>query len=112
MWGGGGIRVFATKRNTGKVSQKDLDMVRIEMENIDSTEDKIWLMDKLYGHINAIDAQLKCLENPKSKDDIERKDELLRLQEDAQDIRRRILDRQLPSGHYGLFINYPKGYEG
>lgn len=85
-------------------------MIRIKIEDMDSTEDKTFLLEKLYRHINAIDAELKGCHTKTNKD--ERYEDLLHLKEDAQVIRRLILDFQLPSDHYGLFIRYPKGYEG
>lgn len=105
--------MFGSSKSDKKVTQEDLDMIRIKMEDIDSTEDKTFLLEKLYQYIRGIDSELKSFDpSSDSSEAEERKAELLRLKEDAQDIRKQIISRQLPSGHYGLFVQYPKGYEG
>ncbi len=101
--------MFTSSKNPQKVTQEELDMIRIKIEDMDSTEDKTFLLEKLYRHINAIDAELKGCQTNAHHD--ERYAELLQLKEDAQVIRHLILDFQLPSDHYGLFVRYPKGYE-
>ncbi len=106
--------MFELSKENNRVTQEDLDMIRIKVEDMDSTEDKTFLMEKLYKHIKAIDEELRHYRDtpPNSADDRERYEELKQLKADAQDLRRRILDFQLPSDHYGLFVRYPKGYEG
>ena len=104
--------MFFTPTPSPKVTQEDLDMIRIKIEDMDSTEDKTFLMEKLYLHINAIDAELKFYKDNSSNNNHDRYNELLRLKEDAQTIRQCILNFKIPSNHYGLFIKYPKGYEG
>jgi primosomal protein N'' len=106
--------LFELSKEVKNTTQEDLDMIRIKIEDMDSTEDKTFLMEKLYKHIRAIDEELRRYRDtsPASADERERCEELKQMKADAQDLRRRILDFQLPSDHYGLFVRYPKGYEG
>ena len=104
--------MFSSPPQSPKVTQEELDMIRIKIEDMNSTEDKTFLMEKLYRHINAIEAELKFYKNSSRNDNQERYNELLHLKEDAQIIRQCILNFKLPSDHYGLFVRYPKGYEG
>lgn len=106
--------MFELSNAPKNTTQEDLDMIHIKIEDMDSTEDKTFLMEKLYKHIRAIDEELHLYHDttPASIDSRERYEELKQLKADAQDLRRRILDFQLPGDHYGLFIRYPKGYEG
>ena len=106
--------MFELSKEVKNITQEDLDMIRIKIEDMDSTEDKTFLMEKLYKHIRAIDEELRRYRDapPANANDRERCEELRQMKADAQDLRRRILDFQLPGDHYGLFIRYPKGYEG
>lgn len=105
--------MFGSSKSEQEVTQEDLDMIRIKLEDIDSTEDKTFLLEKLYRYIRGIDNELKSIDRGSdSAEAEERRAELLHLKDDAQDIRKQIISHQLPSGHYGLFIEYPKGYEG
>lgn len=106
--------MFTSSKNNKRTSQEDLDMIRIKLSDIDNTSDQTFLLEKLHCHIKAIEEELRHYRDrpPSTPDDQERCEELKQLKEDAQDIRRKILDYQLPGEHWGLFIKYPKGYEG
>lgn len=95
-----------------KITREDLDMVMVEAEAIESVDDKVYLLEKLYKHISAIDAALDMLESKDGKKVKQTKNELLALKEYANDVRARILRTKLQSTRYGLYIKYPGGYEG
>ena len=105
--------MFFFKDKKADASQEALDMIRIEIDSIESTDDKLFLMEKLYKHVNAIEKALEEYGAEKLSDrEAKEQAELLRLKEAAQDLRQRILDHAVQPQHYGLFIKYPKGYEG
>lgn len=88
-------------------TQKALDLIRIEAEAIESTDDKYYLMKKLYEVIEDIEAQLEL-----SEDNDINEDKLLALQANAQEVRKYIMGRPVGRKRYGLFVEYPEGYEG
>jgi hypothetical protein len=98
--------------NCKKVTREDLDMVRVEAENIGSVDDKIYLLERLYKHIGAIETALDLLKTKDAKKVKQTKNELEFLQTYAQDIRQYIIRFKLQPEKYGLYIKYPAGYEG
>ena len=96
-----------------KVNQRDIDLIRIELDSCDSTEDKIYLMERLYRQIGAIDAGLAMLADPKKASKVRQsKNELLRLKEIAEETTQAIIKFKIAPERYGLYIKYPAGYEG
>ena len=105
--------MFFFKNKKTNVSQESLDMIRIEIDSIESKDDKLFLMEKLYKHISAIEKAIEEYGKEKlNVREVKEQAELLRLKENAQDLRQRILDHPVQPQRYGLFIKYPKGYEG
>lgn len=98
-----------------KVSQSDLDMIRVDAEDITSTDDKIYLLERLYKYIGIIDTSLSLLES-KNKNAMKKvkqsKNELLNLKEYAGEVRQYIIKFRIIPEHYGLYIKYPNGFEG
>ena len=98
-----------------KVSREDLDMIMVEAEAIESVDDKVYLLEKLYKEISAIDAAIDMLDSKDAKNQKkvkQTKNELLLLKEYASDVRMRIMRVKLQPPRYGLYIKYPGGYEG
>ena len=105
--------MFFFKDKKTDVSQEALDMIRIEIDSIESTDDKLFLMEKLYKHINAIENAIEGYGAEKLNDrEAKEQAQLLRLKEAVQDLRQRILNHPVKPQRYGLFIKYPEGYEG
>ena len=95
------------------VTQKDLDLIRVEAEAIESTDDKYYLMEKLHEYIQTIEAQLKVSENNCKTDNKQQtSEELQSLHDYAMEVRAYIMGRKIGRKRYGLFVEYPKGYEG
>ncbi|SHK24998.1 hypothetical protein SAMN05216582_10141 [Selenomonas ruminantium] len=95
------------------ITQKDLDLIRIEAEAIESTDDKYYLMEQLHKYIQAIEAQLKKSEkNNKTDNDRQTIEELQSLHDYAMEIRAYIMGRKIGRKRYGLFVEYPEGYDG
>lgn len=96
-----------------KVTQKDLDLIRIEAEAIKSTDDKYFLMERLHKYIETIETQLENFDYAtNSIDSNQNRDKLLNLQNYAQEIRQYIMNQPVGPRRYGLFIEYPDGYKG
>ena len=90
-------------------------MIMVEAEAIESVDDKVYLLEKLYREISAIDAALDMLDSkdPKNQKKVKQtRNELLMLKEYSNDVRMRIMKIKLQPARYGLYIKYPGGYEG
>ena len=94
-----------------KVTQKDLDLIRVEAEDVTTVDDKYFLMEKLHKYIEVLDAQIDALDED-SNVSAREKEKLLNLQSYSQEIRQFIMGRPIGPKRYGLFVEYPKGYEG
>ena len=89
--------------------QRELDLIRVEAEAIESTDDKYYMMKKLHEAMEEIVTQLELAENSK---DTKNEEKLLAQQAYAQEIRQYIMGRPVGRKRYGLFVEYPEGYEG
>lgn len=89
--------------------QRELDLIRVDAEAIESTDDKYYLMEKLHGVIDEIEAQLELAENSEDSKSI---DKALAQRAYAQEVRQYIMGRPVGPKRYGLFVEYPEGYEG
>ena len=95
------------------VTQKDLDLIRVEAEAIESTDDKYYLMEKLHEYIQTIETQLKESEKNRKTYNIQQTtEELQALHNYAMEVRSYIMGRRIGRKRYGLFVKYPEGYEG
>ena len=105
--------MFDSSGNVKKVSQEDLDRIYVEIDNISSTDDKIYLLERLYKYISIIDYSLDILEDKKLSKRVKvSKDKLLRMEKFAYDTKERILNYRIAPEEYGLYIKYPSGYDG
>lgn len=97
-----------------KVTDRDLTILEVQCAEVKTTEDKIYLIHTIYDFIEAItkenEAKLKKTKDPKVKEFINNDARLKRL-ETCRDI---VLhaDTTDVGDQYGLFVRYPKGYEG
>lgn len=94
-----------------KVTQKDLDLIRVEAEDVTTLDDKYFLMEKLHKYIEVLDAQVDALDYDNNVSAKER-EKLLSLQRYSQEIRQFIMSRPIGPRRFGLFVEYPEGYEG
>ena len=94
-------------------------MLEVEAESIETTDDKLWIIQTIYDYLEAISEQqakrYKKMGNGKpSKADIDqmmandaRVDRLNKLR--AKVMATKVHDME---DHYGVFVRYPRGYEG
>ena len=105
--------IFGDEETCKIISQKDVDIIRAEAEAITSTDDKVYLIEDLYKLIDPVETALKWLDDPKKAKKVQQsKEELLRLQRSLVETREYIMNAKIPQERYGLYIKYPKGYEG
>jgi hypothetical protein len=95
-----------------KVTARDLDILDVQIDDIKTPEDKMYMIHKLYDYIEAVGAEnaKKAKNAKKDIPDIVKDDRLERL----NGMRSRILAKDVTSigDKYGVFVKYPAGYEG
>lgn len=97
-----------------KVTDRDLSILEVECEDVSTTEDKIYLIHTIYDYIEAIQKEnsekLKKMKDPKLKEFLKNDARLERLNL----CRKLVMNKHTTDvgDRYGLFIKYPKGYEG
>lgn len=108
-----GWNVFGKDETCRIVSQKDIDIIRAEAEAITSTGDKVGLINELYKLIEPVETALKWLDIPEKAMNVKQtREELLQLQKSLAETREYIMSSRVPQQKYGLYVKYPKGYEG
>lgn len=96
-----------------KITQEEIDVLRIEVSKIESADDKIYLLEKLYDKLDIVNKSLDMLEDKDLRSKVKQpKDFLLKMKSQLEDIRQLIFSVKATPKRYGLFIEYPPGYEG
>jgi len=94
------------------VTERDVTLLAIEAEGIRTTDDKYYILNTVYDYMEAIEEKYaKAAKKNKPTDApnlmADKRYKML------QDIRKKVIDTKVvDSEHYGVFIKYPKGYEG
>jgi hypothetical protein len=95
------------------VDARELDEIRVGIQDIDSVEDKVFLLERLHEQLGRLDNALSMLEDKKLAHKVKQtKSELLKKRDDMELIRQLIFKAPVGKMRYGLFIKYPQGYEG
>ena len=95
------------------VDIRELDEIRVGVQDIDSVEDKVFLLERLHEQLGRLDNALSMLEDKKLSHKVRQsKNELLKRKDDMELIRQMIFKAPVGKMRYGLFIKYPQGYEG
>jgi hypothetical protein len=105
---------FTDERGYAKpVDARELDEIRVGIQDIDSVEDKVFLLERLHEQSGRAEHALTMLSDPKLAHKVKQtKGELLKKQEEMELIRQLIFKAPVGRMRYGLFIKYPQGYEG
>ena len=102
-----------------KVTDRELTILEIEAENIETMDDKLWIIQTIYDYLEAISKQQvdrykKMGNNRYTYADIDqmmandnRVDRLNKLRAKVMQMKTQEME-----DHYGVFVRYPKGYEG
>lgn len=91
-----------------RISDRDLVILQVEGDSIETNEDKIYILHNIYDYIENITSELK------------KKNKLITLEEINKDprivyllsLKKQVMDKKIIDKEYGVFIKYPKGYEG
>ena len=95
------------------VDQRELDEIRVGIQDIDSVEDKIFLLERLHEQLGRLDNALSMLEDKQRCHKVKQtKNELVKKKDEIELIRQMIFKAPVGKMRYGLFIKYPQGYEG
>ena len=100
--------------NMPKVSQKEIDMIRVQVQKIETVDDKMYVLDELHSKLDIVEMSLTLLE---SNDEKQRKkvkvskSTLMDQKKQLDTIRDLIIRREIKEPEYSLHIDYPKGYE-
>jgi hypothetical protein len=95
-----------------KIAQSDIDCLGIEVSKIENNDDKIYVLDLIYDKLDLVSTALDYLDKGKTDKVSQSKQTLLGFKKELEGLRTQILNMQLKDKQYGVFIKYPKGYEG
>lgn len=96
-----------------KVDDREIDIIRIRIDNIESTDDKIYLIERIYKFASIVDYSLELLSDPTMNHRVRMsKSSLLRQKSDLDNLRKLVVSIKIPEKRYGVFIKYPIGYKG
>lgn len=101
--------------NMRRVSQREIDMIRVQSQKIQNADDKLYVLDNLHSKLEIVDASLAMLESgdPDKKKRVKMsKSQLLDQKKQLDSIREDILKREVDDGQVSIIIDYPKGYTG
>ena len=100
-----------------KVSQIDIDVLRVSVQRIHNVDDKIYILESVDDQLKTVDCALTMLEStdPNRRKKVKQsKQDLLNYKKQLNEIRELIfkaktIDQELPGT---ITIEYPKGYDG
>lgn len=94
-----------------RLVSRDLDIYRAELERVNSVDDKIFLLERLYDLLdNAEFAKYMLEENPKRV--MQSETTINQYIDSLREIIRLTNDKKISKEKYGLYIKYPADYEG
>ena len=94
-----------------KLQPRDLDIYRAELERVDTVDDKIFLLERLYDLLDIAEyAKRMCVENPKMV--LQSEQTINMYIERIHDLIKEVNSKKITKTKYGLYIKYPADYEG
>ncbi|MNT38138.1 hypothetical protein D3C72_1743210 [compost metagenome] len=98
-------------RKLKRLSQSDMDILYIQIGRIANEDDKIYVLDIIYDYLDLVHVGLDMIQSG-GKDRVPvSKETLTSYKTQLEKFRKDVLSTQVPPKKYGLFIQYPKGYE-
>lgn len=91
---------------------RDLDIFEVEIANINTVDDKMYVIECLHDEIDKADYALMLLEHGKNDRVTQSKTTIQAYKDVALKLLKQAKEAKIPEERYGLFIKYPKGYEG
>lgn len=95
-----------------KVTQLDIDVIAVDVDRITTHDEKIYLLDRIYDKLHLIEAGLEYIESGQKDKVYQSKNTLTDLKRQLEDLRAQVLATRIIEKDYGVFVRYPKGYEG
>lgn len=93
--------------NPIKISQKDIDELLIEFEMVETYNQKMALMYKIHRRLLQVeDSKMSCA-NDNQKLNI-----IKSYQKQLTELLGKLMKKKIVDKQYGVFVKYPKGYEG
>ena len=90
---------------------RDLDIYRAELERVNTVDDKIFLLERLYDLLDVAEYALYMLET-EPKRVMQSETTIKNYIDSVQEIIKMTNERKISKEKYGLFIKYPADYEG
>ena len=104
---------FVDKHNRVKPCKvRDLDVFAVEIANITTVDDKMYLIECLHDELDRVEYALMLLDDGKVDRVTQSKTTLLQYRDNVIKLLNEAKIAKIPEEKYGLFIKYPKGYEG
>lgn len=94
-------------KNVLKISQKNIDELRIEYEMIENYGDKMSLMYKIHKRLTQLSEAKEKLQGDKQKLGLISSYEL-----QLSELLKKVMEYKVKEKAYGVFLKYPEGYEG
>ena len=107
--------IFDKNGKLKKINQNDIDILAVECERIETVDDKIYLLDKLYSYMELIDRGLDYIESSDKElgsKVMQSKRTLVDMKEQLEDLRKNILATKIIDKQLTVWVRAPKGYEG
>jgi len=96
-----------------KVDNKEIDIIRIEISDMETSDDKIFLIERVYKFLSIVNYSLSLLDDPELGKRVRVSKSMLQKQKsELEELRQTILEAKIAPKKYGLYVKYPVGYEG
>lgn len=96
-----------------KVDNKEIDIIALQIENIETVDDKIYLIERVYKFLSIVNYSLSLLDDSNMAKRVRvSRTTLERQQSELEELRQRIKSVKVSPKRYGIYIKYPVGYEG
>jgi hypothetical protein len=95
-----------------KVNKADIDVIEIELDRMANEDDKIYMLDRVYDQLEIVNMGIELIDTGKGDRVAQSKNTLLGFQKRLEKIRDVILRAKVNKRQYGVFLQYPEGYEG
>jgi len=104
---------FVDKHNRVKPCKvRDLDIFAVEIANINTVDDKMYIIECLHDELDRVEYALMLIDDGKVDRVTQSKTSLQQYRENVMKLIAEARVAKIPEEKYGLFIKYPKGYEG
>ena len=101
---------FLRQKNPRLPSNYAIDDISIEIDKIKTDRDRSYVLDLIYSRIDELDAFEDACKHDKTL--FKHNADIKQCRENLEKLRTAVLNKKIAPKRYGIFIEYPKGYEG